>query len=152
MDHAVKATRGRPWNTLRFENDELECLYQRYTLKLQRFSVLGVVALVVVLCGVMAALSFVYNYAATFHVSFIWKKGGDFWEVCFFFNFEIFLFIFFAECLQFVCVPLICHNFNFIAMSRDQGSSFALSMLWHSIIYCCHLFRFDANTGFHISG
>uniref|UniRef100_A0A1I8NAQ5 adenylate cyclase n=1 Tax=Musca domestica TaxID=7370 RepID=A0A1I8NAQ5_MUSDO len=67
MDHAVKATRGRPWNTLRFENDELECLYQRYTLKLQRFSVLGVVALVVVLCGVMAALSFVYNYTATFH-------------------------------------------------------------------------------------
>lgn len=96
MDHAVKATRGRPWNTLRFENDELECLYQRYTLKLQRFSVLGVVALVVVLCGVMAALSFVYNYAATFHVSFIWKKGGDFWEVCFF-NFEIFLFIFFCR-------------------------------------------------------
>lgn len=69
MDHAVKATRGRPWNTLRFENDELECLYQRYTLKLQRFSVLGVVALVVVLCGVMAALSLAYNNAPTFHVS-----------------------------------------------------------------------------------
>lgn len=69
MDHAVKATRGRPWNTLRFENDELECLYQRYTLKLQRFSVLGVVALVVVLCGVMAALSLTYNNAPTFHVS-----------------------------------------------------------------------------------
>ncbi|EDW27664.1 GL20406 [Drosophila persimilis] len=30
MAHAVKATRGRPLNTLRFENDELECLYQRY--------------------------------------------------------------------------------------------------------------------------
>ena len=70
MDHAVKATqRGRPWNTLRFENDELECLYQRYTLKLQRFSVLGVVALVVVLCGVMTALSLTYNNAPTFHVS-----------------------------------------------------------------------------------
>ncbi|KAH8293371.1 hypothetical protein KR044_011134 [Drosophila immigrans] len=67
MDHAVKATRGRPLNTLRFENDELECLYQRYTLKLQRFSVLGVVALVVVLCGVMAALSLAFNNAATFH-------------------------------------------------------------------------------------
>ncbi|XP_054727054.1 Ca(2+)/calmodulin-responsive adenylate cyclase isoform X1 [Anastrepha obliqua] len=67
MDHAVKATRGRPWNTLRFENDELECLYQRYTLKLQRFSVLGVVALVVMLCGVMAALSLAYNNALTFH-------------------------------------------------------------------------------------
>lgn len=69
MDHAVKATRGRPWNTLRFENDELECLYQRYTLKLQRFSVLGVVALVVVLCGAMASLSLAYNNAPTFHVS-----------------------------------------------------------------------------------
>jgi len=69
MDHAVKATRGRPLNTLRFENDELECLYQRYTLKLQRFSVLGVVALVLVLCGVMAALSLTFNNAATFHVS-----------------------------------------------------------------------------------
>ncbi|XP_032587863.1 Ca(2+)/calmodulin-responsive adenylate cyclase isoform X7 [Drosophila mojavensis] len=67
MDHAVKATRGRPLNTLRFENDELECLYQRYTLKLQRFSVLGVVALVLVLCGVMAALSLAFNNAATFH-------------------------------------------------------------------------------------
>ncbi|XP_039498371.1 Ca(2+)/calmodulin-responsive adenylate cyclase isoform X6 [Drosophila santomea] len=67
MDHAVKATRGRPLNTLRFENDELECLYQRYTLKLQRFSVLGVVALVFVLCGVMAALSLTFNNAATFH-------------------------------------------------------------------------------------
>nr|XP_016925277.1 Ca(2+)/calmodulin-responsive adenylate cyclase isoform X11 [Drosophila suzukii] len=67
MDHAVKATRGRPLNTLRFENDELECLYQRYTLKLQRFSVLGVVALVLVLCGVMAALSLTFNNAATFH-------------------------------------------------------------------------------------
>ncbi|XP_032594400.1 Ca(2+)/calmodulin-responsive adenylate cyclase isoform X1 [Drosophila grimshawi] len=67
MDHAVRATRGRPLNTLRFENDELECLYQRYTLKLQRFSVLGVVALVVVLCGVMAALSLAFNNAPTFH-------------------------------------------------------------------------------------
>ncbi|XP_037921658.1 Ca(2+)/calmodulin-responsive adenylate cyclase isoform X2 [Hermetia illucens] len=67
MDHAVKAARGRPWNTLRFENDELECLYQRYTLKLQRFSVIGVVALVVVLCGVMAALSLVYNQMPTLH-------------------------------------------------------------------------------------
>lgn len=69
MDHAVKATRGRPWNKLRFENDELECLYQRYTLKLQRFSVTGVVALVVVLCGVMAALSLSYTRAPTLHVS-----------------------------------------------------------------------------------
>lgn len=68
MDHAVKAARGRPWNKLRFENDELECLYQRYTLKLQRFSVTGVIALLVILSGVMAALSLVYNQAPTLHV------------------------------------------------------------------------------------
>ncbi|EAT39155.1 AAEL009022-PA, partial [Aedes aegypti] len=67
MDHAVHAARGRPWNKLRFENNELECLYQRYTLKLQRFSVTGVVALVVVLCGVMAGLSLGYNQAPTLH-------------------------------------------------------------------------------------
>ena len=69
MDHAVKAAKGRPWNKLRFENDELECLYQRYTFKLQRFSVTGVVALVVILCGVMAVLSLAYNHAPTLHVS-----------------------------------------------------------------------------------
>ncbi|XP_062538681.1 Ca(2+)/calmodulin-responsive adenylate cyclase isoform X2 [Armigeres subalbatus] len=67
MDHAVHAARGRPWNKLRFENNELECLYQRYTLKLQRFSVTGVVALVVVLCGIMAGLSLGYNQAPTLH-------------------------------------------------------------------------------------
>ncbi|XP_055618682.1 Ca(2+)/calmodulin-responsive adenylate cyclase isoform X2 [Toxorhynchites rutilus septentrionalis] len=67
MDHAVHAARGRPWNKLRFENNELECLYQRYTLKLQRFSVTGVVALLVVLCGVMAGLSLGYNQAPTLH-------------------------------------------------------------------------------------
>ncbi|XP_041766991.1 Ca(2+)/calmodulin-responsive adenylate cyclase isoform X3 [Anopheles merus] len=67
MDHAVHAARGRPWNKLRFENNELESLYQRYTLKLQRFSVTGVVALVVILCGVMGGLSLGYNQAPTLH-------------------------------------------------------------------------------------
>lgn len=80
------------------------------------------------------------------------EEGRGFLGDLFFLISKSFCYSFFAECLQFVCVPLICHNFNFIAMSRDQGSSFALSLLWYSIIYCCHLFRFDANTGFHISG
>uniref|UniRef100_A0A336LC78 CSON003292 protein n=1 Tax=Culicoides sonorensis TaxID=179676 RepID=A0A336LC78_CULSO len=71
MDYAVKAARGRLWNRLRFESDELECLYQRYTLKLQRFSVMGVLALIVVLSGVMAALSLGYNQAPTLHVSLL---------------------------------------------------------------------------------
>lgn len=70
MDHAVKATKGgRPWNTLRFENDELECLYHIYTLKIQRFSVIGVVTLEVILFGVMAILSFSYKQIPTIHVS-----------------------------------------------------------------------------------
>ena len=71
MDHAVKASsRSHPWNKLRFENDELECLYQRYTMKLQFFSVFGVVTLIVILSGIMAALSLGYNQTATLHVSY----------------------------------------------------------------------------------
>jgi hypothetical protein len=69
MDHAVKASRSHPWNKLRFENDELEELYQRYTHKLQWISVFGVVTLVVMLTGIMAILSLAYNQAATVHVS-----------------------------------------------------------------------------------
>lgn len=71
MDHAVKATRGRLWNKLRFENDELECLYQRYTLKLQRFSLAGVIALLVILSFVMAGLSLFFYQAPTVHVSIL---------------------------------------------------------------------------------
>lgn len=82
MDHAtVKASRMRPWNQLRFENDELECLYQRYTMKLQWFSVFGVVTLVVVLCGIMAALSLGFTQGPTLHVSRICIRGhlNGFW-------------------------------------------------------------------------
>lgn len=68
MDHAVKASRSHPWNKLRFENDELEELYQRYTHKIQWISVFGVVTLVVLLTGIMAILSLAYNQAATVHV------------------------------------------------------------------------------------
>lgn len=69
MDHAVKANRSHPWNKLRFENDELEELYQRYTHKIQWISVFGVVTLVVMLTGIMAILSLAYNQSATIHVS-----------------------------------------------------------------------------------
>lgn len=69
MDHAVKASRSHPWNKLRFENDELEELYQRYTHKIQWISVFGVVTLIVLLTGIMAILSLAYNQAATVHVS-----------------------------------------------------------------------------------
>ncbi|KAL7031447.1 hypothetical protein ACKWTF_007015 [Chironomus riparius] len=67
MDHAVKASRSHPWNKLRFENDELEELYQRYTHKIQWISVFGVVTLIVLLTGIMAILSLCYNQAATIH-------------------------------------------------------------------------------------
>lgn len=70
MDHAVKASRSHPWNKFRFENDELELLYQRYTHKIQWISVFGVVTLVVLLLtGIMAILSLAYNQTATVHVS-----------------------------------------------------------------------------------
>lgn len=69
MDHAVKASRSHPWNKLRFENDELEELYQRYTHKIQWISVFGVVTLVVMLTGIMAILSLCFNQMATVHVS-----------------------------------------------------------------------------------
>jgi hypothetical protein len=69
MDHAVKASRSHPWNKLRFENDELEELYQRYTHKIQWISVFGAVILVVMLTGIMAILSLAYTQAATIHVS-----------------------------------------------------------------------------------
>lgn len=71
MDHAVKTSKTKPWNKLRFENDELECLYQRYTLKMQRFSVIGVVSLFVIFCMVMVTLSFFYTNMFTLHVSLI---------------------------------------------------------------------------------
>lgn len=71
MDHAVRTTKTKAWDKLRFENAELECLYQRYTLKMQRFSVIGVVSLFVIFCLVMATLSFFYSNAFTWHVSFI---------------------------------------------------------------------------------
>lgn len=69
MDHAVKTSKTKPWDKLRFENEELECLYQRYTLKMQRFSVIGVVTLFVILCLVMVTLSLVFVQQLTLHVS-----------------------------------------------------------------------------------
>lgn len=72
MDHSVKAMQGRPSvflgrliNRHRFENDELEALYQRYIFKLQHSSVLSVVALFVLLTAVLANLSIAYAQAPT---------------------------------------------------------------------------------------
>lgn len=65
MDHSVKAmtsprAAGRLLNPHRFENDELELLYRRYVCKLQRSSVVYVVALFVLLTAVLANLGLLY--------------------------------------------------------------------------------------------
>ncbi|XP_049823997.1 Ca(2+)/calmodulin-responsive adenylate cyclase-like isoform X2 [Aethina tumida] len=70
MDHSVKAMTSprilaRMLNPHRFENDELEQLYQRYICKLQHSSVAGVVALFVVLTCLMAALGLVHSQMLT---------------------------------------------------------------------------------------
>lgn len=70
MDHSVKAMTSprmlsRFLNPHRFENDELEMLYQRYICKLQHSSVTAVVALFVLLTLVLANLGLVYIQAPT---------------------------------------------------------------------------------------
>ncbi|XP_076265179.1 adenylate cyclase rutabaga isoform X5 [Rhynchophorus ferrugineus] len=70
MDHSVKAMTSprvlaRAINPHRFENDELEQLYQRYICKLQHSSVAAVVALFVLLTFLLANLGLVYSQTAT---------------------------------------------------------------------------------------
>lgn len=67
MDHSVKAMNtsrsfsfSRIFNRHRFENDELECLYQRYVFKLQHSSVASVIILFIILTSLLANLSFFY--------------------------------------------------------------------------------------------
>uniref|UniRef100_T1JLY5 Adenylate cyclase N-terminal domain-containing protein n=1 Tax=Strigamia maritima TaxID=126957 RepID=T1JLY5_STRMM len=74
MDHSVKAMNShrkvafsRLLNRRRFENDELENLFQRYNFKLQQGSVASVLALGFLLSAVLAALSFVYVQQPTLH-------------------------------------------------------------------------------------
>ena len=66
MDHSVKAMTdhrkmalARLFNRHRFENNELERLFQRYVFKLQHNSISSFVALFIVLTSVMAILSFI---------------------------------------------------------------------------------------------
>ena len=72
MDHSVKAMNShrkeafsRIFNRHRFENDELERLFQRYIFKLQHGSISSFVALFIVLTAVLAVLSFVLVQAPT---------------------------------------------------------------------------------------
>jgi adenylate cyclase 1 len=76
MDHSVKAmppassrqplhALARLLNRHRFENDELESLYQRYIFKLQHSSVAAVVGLFALMAAILANLGFVYAHGAT---------------------------------------------------------------------------------------
>ncbi|KAI5709766.1 hypothetical protein M8J76_014242 [Diaphorina citri] len=73
MDHSVKAMNNshrkilfsRLLNKYRFENDELEQLYQRYIFKLQHSSVVSVVSLFIVLTAILCNLSFFYAQTFT---------------------------------------------------------------------------------------
>ena len=73
MDHSVKAMSGHRkvrfsrllLNRHRFENDELEGLFQRYIFKLQHSSISSFVALFIVLTAVLAAISFVLEQTPT---------------------------------------------------------------------------------------
>lgn len=71
MDHSVKAMTphrkvafSRLCHKHRFENDELEELYRRYTLKLQQASVAAASALMLLLCLLLAALHVTFAQAA----------------------------------------------------------------------------------------
>ncbi|XP_014242089.1 Ca(2+)/calmodulin-responsive adenylate cyclase isoform X3 [Cimex lectularius] len=72
MDHSVKAMDShrklvfsRLVDRQRFENDELEALYQRYIFKLQHSSVTSVVCLFLILTALLANISFVYTRTLT---------------------------------------------------------------------------------------
>jgi hypothetical protein len=139
MDHAVKASRSHPWNKLRFENDELEELYQRYTHKIQWISVFGVVTLVVMLTGIMAILSLAYNQAATIHVSFsfvMFKHANSSSSSS----------LSPSERLQWLPLSSIHHHLNIVKVSRDSRSSFAIAVLCNSVVYVCLLYHLDAES------
>lgn len=81
MDHAVKATGPRSLTRLldrqRFENEELEALYRRYALKLQRASVSTALALVLLLAVSLGALGAAYSRAPT--LQNVWYAVGAAW-------------------------------------------------------------------------
>lgn len=72
MDHSVKAMNShrkvafsRLFNRRRFENSELEKLYQRYIFKLQQSSIISVLALFTLLTATLAGLQFYYERTVT---------------------------------------------------------------------------------------
>ena len=72
MDHSVKAMNShrkvafsRLFNRRRFENSELESLYQRYIFKLNQSSILSTLALFTILTATLAGLQFYYEKTVT---------------------------------------------------------------------------------------
>ena len=72
MDHSVKAMNShrkvafsRLFNRRRFENKELEALYQRYIFKLNQSSIVSTLALFIVLTATLAGLQFYYEQTIT---------------------------------------------------------------------------------------
>lgn len=132
----MKASRSHPWNKLRFENDELEELYQRYTHKIQWISVFGVVTLVVMLTGIMAILSLAYNQAATIHVRrfFSLRSANDFHASI----------SPHPECLQWLPLSSVHHHPNLVEVSCDPRSSSAGPVLCNLVHRIGLLHHFDA--------
>ncbi|XP_022241827.1 Ca(2+)/calmodulin-responsive adenylate cyclase-like [Limulus polyphemus] len=72
MDHSVKAMNShrkvafsRLLNGRRFENNELETLYQRYIFRMQQSSIVSVLALFILLSAVLTVLNFFFIQTPT---------------------------------------------------------------------------------------
>lgn len=124
MDHSVKAMNShrklalsRLLNRHRFENDELESLYQRYIFKLQHSSVASVVGLFVLLTLLLANLSFVYAQAPT---------AQNVYHAVHFLLFTLLLFFLNTKLMQdayllWVCYAILFFCATFCALSLPLG-------------------------------
>lgn len=142
MDHAVKTSKLKPWDKLSFENEELESLYQRYTLKMQRFSIIGVVSLFVIFCMVMVTLSFFYSNLLTLHVSHL----ARIFHLHFSLKSYLLIHFYFSEYIQFADVSFIFDNTDIIAVSCHTRHVSVIIMLWNPI-GCIHFMHYvDASS------
>ncbi|XP_050528541.1 Ca(2+)/calmodulin-responsive adenylate cyclase-like isoform X2 [Daktulosphaira vitifoliae] len=127
MDHRVKAmSRQRhrlPWWTprdCRFENPELEALYQQYVSKLHQSCVTNVIALMAILTLILAIISAIYNQTLTIN------------NVYYFFNTFIFIILMIflntkymhKSYLHLICCILLCFFIMFSLVSFPIGNPF----------------------------
>ena len=107
----------------RFENEELECLFRRYILRLQHASITAAVALFVVLTAALATTSFVSVQAPT--VRNLYHSA----------HCAIFVVVFIVLCtkaiddvyLDYVCygILLFSASFSVLALPGKQSSRFS---------------------------